>query len=61
VWMMGVVGELTRPRTIGGGGGVMMCTSRDVCEMGLWLIVTSGELSSTHGDKGMNGCARECC
>jgi hypothetical protein len=45
--MMGVLGELTRPRTV---GGVTTCISRDVCDVGL-LIVMSGVLSSTLDDK----------
>ena len=33
----------------------MTCTSRDICDMGLWLVVMSGELSSTRGDMEMSG------
>ena len=33
----------------------MTCTSRDICGIGLWLIVMSGVLSSTRGDKEMSG------
>jgi len=49
---MGVMAELTRRRAI---GGVMTCTSRDICGMGLWLIVMLRVLSSTRGYKEMSG------